>query len=37
MMNNPYYAYPPPGYYYGDEYDNEYEEDWEDEYDDEEE
>ena len=36
-MNNPHYAYPTPGYYYGDEYDDEYEEDWDDEYDDEDE
>tara|TARA_B100001996_G_C18643203_1_gene586404 strand:+ start:556 stop:1218 length:663 start_codon:yes stop_codon:yes gene_type:complete len=31
MMQNPYYAYPPQDYYYGDEY----EDDWEDEYEDE--
>ena len=32
-MNNPYYSYPPPDYYYEDEY----EEDWDDEYEDEDE
>jgi len=31
IMQNPYYAYPPQDYYYGDEY----EDDWEDEYEDE--
>jgi len=35
MMQNPYYAYPPQDYYYGDEYEDEYEDDWEDEYEDE--
>ena len=35
MMQNPYYAYPPQDYYYGDEYEDDWEDEYEDEYEDE--